>query len=601
MIQDLRAISGIWRAAVCAALGWLVLSFGALASEPPPTTDIAGLQEAGMLSPRLELARGIDPGMTAEEVIASADSLGFEPAPKKTPQFSAREGSVWLRFSVSNSSPDVQSAKLAIRFPYLERVELYEVRPDGSLLKSTAGSAATVTGNGIAAAYPAYHLLIPGNEQRDYYIRIQTASIILLPVTLSSEAVFAQRVAMETLLWSLIVGAALAFATYAASMSLKSANGAFRVYIFFALSTALYILLSSGLLNALIGRTIDFNFSRMVFFAQALTMASGTLFIMTFLDMEKQAPRLYRLFYGIVFVSILTGVSFLMPDWMSRASYIIATGIGPLLIVAGLVWMAFQGVSGARSVLIAWLPCLLATVWIYLRIFDLTPYVPANHFLLPLAFAFTLAYLSAVLGGKVRQAEYWANTDAITGLGNRRLLESICELESRQTSERYGGAVAIDLDRFKPVNDSFGHAAGDAVLVAVAGKIRTHFGGRGDIFRTGGDEFIILCYHWQSRMDIITQANALLKSMDTPIPHEGHYLSVGASIGISFHNHRASFEDMLRQADAELYHVKSSGRGAIRIADQRKRDRRSSEPVIFAENDDSEHRVARMFGTSPRR
>ncbi|OZB12619.1 MAG: hypothetical protein B7X53_17785, partial [Hyphomonas sp. 34-62-18] len=374
MILDLRAISGVWRAAVCAALGWLVLSFGALASEPPPTTDIAGLQEAGMLSPRLELARSIDPGMTAEEVIASADSLGFKPAPKKTPQFSAREGSVWLRFSVSNSSPDVQSAKLAIRFPYLERVELYEVRPDGSLLKSTAGSAATVTGNGIAAAYPAYHLLIPGNEQRDYYIRIQTASIILLPVTLSSEAVFAQRVAMETLLWSLIVGAALAFATYAASMSLKSANGAFRVYIFFALSTALYILLSSGLLNALVGRTIDFNFSRMVFFAQALTMASGTLFIMTFLDMEKQAPRLYRLFYGIVFVSILTGVSFLLPDWISTASYIIATGVGPLLIVAGLVWMAFQGVSGARSALIAWLPCLLATVWIYLRLFNVTPY-----------------------------------------------------------------------------------------------------------------------------------------------------------------------------------------------------------------------------------
>jgi hypothetical protein len=290
MILDLRAISGILRVAVCAALGWLVLSFGALASEPPATTDIAGLQEAGMLSPRLELARGIDPGMTAEEVIASADSLGFEPAPKKTPQFSAREGSVWLRFSASNSSPDVQSAKLAIRFPYLERVELYEVRPDGSLLKSTAGSASTVTGNGIAAAYPAYHLLIPGNEQRDYYIRIQTASIILLPVTLSSEAVFAQRVAMETLLWSPIVGAALAFATYAASMSLKSANGAFKVYIFFALSTALYILLSSGLLNALVGRTIDFNFSRMVFFAQALTMASGTLFIMTFLDMESR-PR----------------------------------------------------------------------------------------------------------------------------------------------------------------------------------------------------------------------------------------------------------------------------------------------------------------------
>lgn len=602
MIAGMRAQSRIWRAAACAVLGWFALSLAALASEPPPTTDIANLQEVGLISPQLEVARGIPPDMTAENVVGSAADLGFQPAPKKTPHFSSREGSVWFRFSVNNSSPDVQSAKLAIRFSYLERVELYEVRPDGSLLRSTAGSAATVTGNGVAAAYPAFHLLIPANERRDYYIRVQTDSIIVLPVTLSSEAEFAQRVAMETLLWSLIVGAALAFATYAASISLKSANGAFRIYVLFALSTALYILLSSGLLNALIGRTLDFNFSIMVYFAQALTLASGTLFIITFLEMKKQAPRLHQLFYGIIFISVLTGVSFLLPDWMSTVSYIIATGAGPVLISLGLGWMAFQGVSGARSVLIAWLPCLLATVWIYLRIFDLTPYIPINHFLLPLAFAFTLAYLSAVLGGKVRQAEYWANTDAITGLGNRRLLESICELESRQTSERYSGALAIDLDRFKPVNDSFGHAAGDAVLVAVAGKIRTHFGGRADIFRTGGDEFIILCYHWQSRMEIITQANALLKSMDTPIPYEGHYLSVGASIGIAFHNNRASFEDMLRQADAELYHVKSSGRGAIRIADQRKRDRRSAEPVIFADNDDdTDERVARMFGTFPRR
>ncbi|PKP82140.1 MAG: hypothetical protein CVT79_07575 [Alphaproteobacteria bacterium HGW-Alphaproteobacteria-18] len=262
--------------------------------------------------------------------------------------------------------------------------------------------------------------------------------------------------------------------------------------------------------------------------------------------------------------------------------------------------MSSTGVAGARSTLIAWLPCLLATIWIYLRVLDVTPYLPINHFLLPLAFAFTLAYLSAVLGGQVRQAEFWANTDAMTGLGNRRLLERICELENRQTSERYATAVAIDLDKFKPVNDSYGHAAGDAVLVAVAEKLRAHFGGRGDIFRTGGDEFLILGYHWQSRMDIITQANAFLQASLAPLHFEGNYISVNASVGIAFHDHRIGFAGMLRQADAELYHVKSSGRGGIRIADQRQRERRSSEPVIFADNDETDDRVARMFGTSHR-
>lgn len=592
--------SSCWRAGVWAVLSWMLLPLLASASEPLRSINLASLPADAAFTPAFEIVSGIDPALAPEDVIASADSLGFTPAGKKTPQFSSREGDVWLRFTLTNSSADAQSAKLALRFPYLEQTDLYELRRDGSLHHSMAGSAVPVRGKAIPAAYPAYHLHVAPDDAREYFVRIRSSSLILLPVTLASEAAFARRATMETLIWSLIVGAALAFAIYAASMSFTAANGAFRIYICFALAAALYILLSSGLVNALLGMHIHFNFARMVFFTQAMMMAFGTMFIIVFLDMEKQAPRLYRVFYLLAFFSVLTGISFLLPDWIGQLSFVIATGLGPIVLVAGLALMSASGISGARSVLIAWLPCLLATLWIYLRVLDVTPYLPINHFLLPLAFAFTLAYLSAVLGGQVRQAEFWANTDAMTGLGNRRLLDRICDLENRQTSERYGTAVAIDLDNFKPVNDTFGHAAGDAVLVAMAEKLRAHFGGRGDIFRVGGDEFLILGYHWQSRMDIITQANAFVKAALTPVPFEDNYLAVGASVGIAFHDHRMGFAGMLRQADSALYHVKSAGRGGIGISDQRQRDRRSTEPVVFADNDHKEERVAKMFGTSPR-
>lgn len=508
---------------------------------------------------------------------------------------------MWLRFALKNSGPDVQSAKFALRFPYLQRTDLFEIRPDGSLHQSTAGSAVAVTGSGIAAAYPAYHLLVPPGESREYFVRVRSTSLIVLPAVIASEANFARHIAVETLIWSLIIGAALSFAVYAGSMSFAVADGSFRIYICFALSVAIYILLSSGLVTAIFGMHLHFNFGQIVFFTQAMMMAFGTMFIMVFLDMEKQAPRLYRVFYAIAFISALTAISAGLPSWVGRVSFYIATGAGPVILVAGLAIMSSSGISGARSALIAWLPCLLATVWVHLRMTDMAPYLPINLHLLPLAFAFMLAYLSAVLGGRARQAEFWSNADAMTGLGNRRLLDRICELENRQTSERYGAAVAIDLDNFRLVNETFGHGAGDAVLVSMAEKLRAHFGGRGDIFRTGGDEFLVLGYHWQSRMDIITQANAFLQSAQTALQHEDNYITVGASIGIAFHDHKTGFAGMLRQADAELYHVKSSGRGVIRIADQRKRDRRRSEPVIFAENDDTEDRVARMFGTYNRR
>ena len=596
MVPGLK--SRLWRPVLAALISCLFLP--ALAAQALPSTNIGNLARDASFTPRMEIAGGIDPSTAPDQVITAPEKFGFKPTGAKTPQYASRSGDVWLRFALSNSSKDVQSAKLALRFPYLEQTDLFERRPDGTFQHSTTGSAVPVTGSAIAAAYPAYHLYLAPNETREYYLRVRSSSLILLPVTISSEASFTRQLMTETLIWSLIVGAALAFAIYAASMSLTAANGAFRVYICFALAVALYILLSSGLVNALIGMNLHFNFGRMVFFTQAMMMAFGTMFIMVFLDMEKQAPRLHRVFYLIAFVSVLTGISFLLPAWISRLSFFIATGVGPIVLVIGLAIMSVSGISGARSALVAWLPCLIATLWIYLRILDVTPYLPINHFLLPLAFAFTLAYLSAVLGGQMRQTEFWANTDAMTGLGNRRLLDRICDLESRQTSERYGAAVAIDLDKFKPVNDSFGHAAGDAVLVSIAEKLRAHFGGRGDIFRVGGDEFLILGYHWQSRMDIITQANAFLKATLTPLQFEENYLCVGASVGIAFLDHRTGFSGMLRQADAELYHVKATGRGGIRISDQRQRDRRKSEPVVFADNDDTEERVARMFGTSQR-
>lgn len=592
--------TSFWHAASLATLVWLFVPTAALAAGPLRSMDVADLDGEVFLAPVMSLAGGVDPQLSPEEVVSRAGQMGFKPADRESPQFSSGAGDVWFRFSLTNSSDEVRSAKLALRSPYLERADLFEIRPDGGLRQSSAGAAAALTGNAVSAAYPAFHLHIGAHESLEYFVRARSSTIILLPVTISDETSYSIRMMTETVLWSLIAGAALAFAMYAASVSFNTGNSAFGIYICFALSAALYILLSSGLLNALIGRHVEFNFSSIVFFAQAMMMAFATMFIMAFLDMEKQAPRLRRVFYVVAFISVLSGIGFLLPAWVSRIVFFTALGAGPIILFAGLAWMSAQGIFGARSVLIAWLPCFLATVWVFLRLFELTPYLPINRFLLPLAFAFSLAYLSAIQGGQVRQGEFWANSDALTGLGNRRLLDNLCELESRQTSERYGAAVAIDLDGFKPINDQFGHEVGDALLVSVAEKLRAHFGGRGDIFRTGGDEFLILGYHWQSRMEIITHASAFQKSLQAPLQHEDCQITAGASIGIAFHDHRTGFQGMLRQADAELYHVKSNGRGGIRIADQRQRDRRRSEPVIFADNDETDERVARMFGTSPR-
>lgn len=588
--------SGILSRNLLAALICLFLPLPASSSPKLPLVDLAELAADHSVSPPMLIATGISPDITPAELIASPDDFAFLPRSEATPHFSGIKGDVWLRFQVTNTGADAHSAKFVLRFPYLKRVDLYELRADGNVQHSTAGAAIAVTGKAVPAAYPVFSLDLPPGITREYFARIQNSSLIILPAKITAEPRFARETTLESVAWSLLLGAVIAFAVYAASMSMRDSQNAFRLYLCFALSTALYILVSSGLLNALIGTHLDFNFTQIMFFAQAMVIAFGTMFTMTFLAMEKHAPRLFGIFYALTFIGIVSGLGFLLPAWLARYAFFITTGAGPLIIAAGLTSMAASGITGARSLLIAWAPCLIASILLYMRILDITPYIPINGFLLPLALAITLGYLSTVLGGRVRQTEFWANTDTVTGLGNRRLIDQLRDLESHHPGERYGAAVAIDLDQFKPINDTFGQEAGDNVLISVAEKLRTHFSGRGDIFRIGGDEFLVLGYHWHSRMEIITQANAFLQANMTPLRHDGNSLLVGASIGIAFYDHGAGFASMLQQADALLAEVKTDGGGAIRIADQRTRTRRPAQPILFADNNDSSVHLDRLFG-----
>lgn len=591
-----RYFPGFLRPALCAALLLLVLAPVAGAEGGAPRSlDLAGLPADGGFRPYLEVAGPVAQDFSPEEI--AAGMLEFQLASRRVPQFNGRDGDIWMRFHLANSGADSRSAKLVLRFPYLEQVDLYERLDDGSFRRSTAGAAARLTGDAVAAAYPAFHLQVPEGAGKDYFVRIRSASLVILPISLESEIAFSRRVTTDTLIWSLIIGAALAFAIYAGSMSLKAGRGVFKVYILFALSSAFYILLTSGLLNALLGAGTGFNFTRLVFGSQAMMITFSTVFLMVFLDMQKNAPRLSRVFLGIALIGAATSVSYLMPVWLGRLAYFAATGGGPVVIAAGLAWMAARGVPKARSVLIAWLPCLAATVCIYLRVLDVTPYLPINHFLVPLTFAFTLAYLSAMLGGQERLSDLWAYSDTMTGLSNRRHLANLAELESRQPGERYGAAVAIDLDRFKPVSQMHGPAAGDAVIAAMAERLRAQFAGKGDVFRVGGDEFLVLGYHWVERMEIISRAHAFLQAAAQPVRHEDHFICVSASVGISFYDPRSGFSGLLKQADAELYRMKASGGGGMRIADQRQRDRRKTESVLFADYQQEDDAIARLFAT----
>ena len=164
--------------------------------------------------------------------------------------------------------------------------------------------------------------------------------------------------------------------------------------------------------------------------------------------------------------------------------------------------------------------------------------------------------------------EFLAFYDKLTELPNRILLQdrlSRAILRCKRNGQR-GAVLFLDLDRFKNINDSLGHEAGDHVLQEVAKRLRSCLRDSDTVARLGGDEFIILLEGFDHPDNIHSVTHRLLLSLAEDIPHEGYLLSVTGSIGISFFPADGeTVEDLLKASDTAMYHGKSRGRNTYQF------------------------------------
>lgn len=167
------------------------------------------------------------------------------------------------------------------------------------------------------------------------------------------------------------------------------------------------------------------------------------------------------------------------------------------------------------------------------------------------------------------QIQHLAFHDALTGLPNRALLNDRLALAlARCRREKNGLAVLfLDLDRFKNVNDSLGHDAGDRLLEVVAQRLRTCVREQDTIARVGGDEFVLVLAGISGNADAALVSEKILKAIAEALEIGDKTLNVTASIGVSlFSDHETGPEELIRLADDAMYAVKASGRNGFRIA-----------------------------------
>jgi len=166
------------------------------------------------------------------------------------------------------------------------------------------------------------------------------------------------------------------------------------------------------------------------------------------------------------------------------------------------------------------------------------------------------------------QIAYMAHHDALTDLANRVLFREEME-HALAEAQRQGTAVAVhclDLDRFKDVNDSLGHGTGDALLRAVAGRLRSCVSVGDIVARLGGDEFAVLQIGVSDTRDCADLATRIVEVVGAPYNIDGQEIVIGTSVGIAVAaDEYVSPDRLLKHADLALYCAKADGRGTFRF------------------------------------
>ncbi len=178
-----------------------------------------------------------------------------------------------------------------------------------------------------------------------------------------------------------------------------------------------------------------------------------------------------------------------------------------------------------------------------------------------------------------------ATHDSLSGLPNRTLLfDRITQALARaKRSQTFTGLIFLDLDRFKEINDTRGHAAGDCVLREVADRLVGVVRPMDTVSRIGGDEFVVLLPALHGPLDAVAVGARITEALETPIELGHAAVSVTASLGISVFAHtlqepEVTPERLLAKADAAMYYAKSHGRSHTELFDERTPDVLTAEP-----------------------
>ncbi|WP_077529783.1 diguanylate cyclase [Vreelandella utahensis] len=484
---------------------------------------------------------------------------------------------IWLAFEFSTSSRIQENTFLEIGHSSLDKVDFYLLGNGKLLAEQQSGDLLPFSGKPVSHRNHVFPVSLSPNSDYQAFLRVRSEGTLTVPVTLWQ----------GDGLWRSDQTAYAALGLY---YGVLGALFIYNLFLFFSLRDTLYLTYVGfiGFLGVgqagLSGLTGQFLWPGSPWLAHlsptggvAAAGVFGTLFVQRFL---ASTPTRLKLGWLMPSLSVAYGLTFLTAVFVSY--YAAAVAVNLLSMVFSVVALLMGAVSlylkepGARFFVLAWVAFLLGVLVIALHNVGV---LPSNSFTtnaLLIGSATEMLLLSLALADRTRELEMTnrrlrekqqllqkqANHDPLTGLANRKhLQERLMEAAARagRSGESFA-LVVIDLDRFKQINDTYGHTAGDDVLLTIGSSLQALTRASDTVARIGGDEFVLLLEGIQKDKDLDRLRADLARIGDAPIPlKSGQEVLVGLSIGVAIYpDDTEELDDLFSQADADMYRHKGN-------------------------------------------
>jgi two-component system, sensor histidine kinase LadS len=481
---------------------------------------------------------------------------------------------VWLALVVENSLPGAASRRLLLENAWLDHIEVY-VRHEGRTVKVYSGgdSQSYVQRATKHRFYHVDHSFEPGVST--LFIRVATPDPMVIPVYLMTPDQAEDRQVWQGYSYGFIYGVIIALLAYNVMIyfGLKSLR-----YLYYAIYLAAFLIMNM----AYTGHGFQWLWRQSPGWQQwsnpvlmIVYGLCGLLFATAFLDTKSKLPAAHKTVKAIAFafaVLLLLSVLFASQVAGLLVAFVFVFVFSITMLLLGGVSL-YRGQKSAKYFLLASVSAMVGASLTAASVWGLIPFNAWTYRAVEVGMMLDAVLLALALGDQFRigqeekvQAERLSKVDHLTGLNNRRAFnDAIAPMwSSALRSQRHVSIIMLDIDKFKDINDSFGHAIGDVLLVETAKVLRQACRDADVLARWGGEEFILFLPETDTANAVALAERLRSTIAAIRVNVGGQKIGFTASFGVAERAPDSSdLQVLISAADRLLYEAKAGGRNRV--------------------------------------